>query len=80
MPSGRLNGPEKSKSTRRERAAAPITWSAVRTSCGDGIWSASGRPGGSEGSAGCGGIPAALIPLVWFEDHGKHDSSKYASE
>eukprot|EP00965_Chrysotila_dentata_P007685 250631-Pleurochrysis_carterae.AAC.2 len=52
IPSGRLNGPEKSKRTRRERAAAPTTWSAVRTSCGEDIWSASGRPGGSDGSAG----------------------------
>eukprot|EP00965_Chrysotila_dentata_P078337 2581726-Pleurochrysis_carterae.AAC.1 len=37
IPSGRLNGPEKSNRTRRERAAAPTTWSAVRTSCGEEI-------------------------------------------
>eukprot|EP00965_Chrysotila_dentata_P242956 6205151-Pleurochrysis_carterae.AAC.2 len=52
IPSGRLNGPEISKRTRRERAAAPTTWSAVRTSCGEEIWSASGRPGGSDDRAG----------------------------
>eukprot|EP00965_Chrysotila_dentata_P255490 6212241-Pleurochrysis_carterae.AAC.4 len=52
MPSARRNGPEKSRRARRERDAAPITWSAVRTSCGEVIWLASGRPGGSDGSAG----------------------------
>eukprot|EP00965_Chrysotila_dentata_P038005 1263472-Pleurochrysis_carterae.AAC.1 len=34
MPSGRWKGPEKRSRTRRERKAAPITWSAERTSWG----------------------------------------------
>eukprot|EP00965_Chrysotila_dentata_P150148 4959548-Pleurochrysis_carterae.AAC.1 len=52
MPSGRRNGLENNRRARREREAAPTTWSAVRTSCGEGILSASGRRGGSVGEAG----------------------------
>eukprot|EP00965_Chrysotila_dentata_P176041 5812290-Pleurochrysis_carterae.AAC.1 len=52
MPSGRRIGPEKSRSTRLERAAEPTTWSAVRTSWGDEVSSASGRPGACTCAAG----------------------------
>eukprot|EP00965_Chrysotila_dentata_P002693 87914-Pleurochrysis_carterae.AAC.1 len=65
---------------RVERAAAPTTWSAVRTSWGDVTWSASGSPGGCEGMAGCGGTPAALTGAAGALDQGKHVSSKYTSE
>eukprot|EP00965_Chrysotila_dentata_P011077 359801-Pleurochrysis_carterae.AAC.2 len=41
---------------------------------------ASGSPGGSEGKAGCGGTPVALMPADGVEDHGKQVSSKYTSD
>eukprot|EP00965_Chrysotila_dentata_P238938 6202807-Pleurochrysis_carterae.AAC.3 len=68
MPSGRWKGPEKSNSTRPERDAAPNTWSAVP------------NPEGTEGEAGCGGTPAALMLAKADEDHGKQALSKYTSD
>eukprot|EP00965_Chrysotila_dentata_P008467 275784-Pleurochrysis_carterae.AAC.1 len=65
---------------RLERAAAPTTWSAVRTSWGDVTSLASGSPGGCEGMAGWGGMPAALTGTAGEFDQGKHVSSKYTSE
>eukprot|EP00965_Chrysotila_dentata_P126793 4193637-Pleurochrysis_carterae.AAC.1 len=80
MPSGGRKGPENSKRTRRDLAAAPITWSAVRTSWGEEWSPASGSPGGADGRAGCGGTPAALTLAEEADDHGKHVSSKYTSD
>eukprot|EP00965_Chrysotila_dentata_P213257 6187524-Pleurochrysis_carterae.AAC.1 len=47
---------------------------------GDGCSVASASPGGTDGGAGCGGIPAALMPETAVGDHGKLASSKYTSE
>eukprot|EP00965_Chrysotila_dentata_P017164 569755-Pleurochrysis_carterae.AAC.2 len=80
MPSGQRKGPENSRRTRRDLSAAPTTWSAVRTSWGEGYSAASGSPGGSEGKAGCGGTPTALTLADGVGDHGKHVSSKYMSD
>eukprot|EP00965_Chrysotila_dentata_P158399 5232001-Pleurochrysis_carterae.AAC.1 len=45
------------------------------------FYSICGSPaGGSESKAGCGGIPAALIPAQGVDDHGKQVSSKYTSD
>eukprot|EP00965_Chrysotila_dentata_P225187 6194611-Pleurochrysis_carterae.AAC.1 len=81
MPSGRRKGPENNTRMRRDLLAAPTTWSAVRTSWGEGLCcAASGRPGGSDGKAGCGGAPTALVLVDGVGDHGKQVSSKYTSE
>eukprot|EP00965_Chrysotila_dentata_P012652 417719-Pleurochrysis_carterae.AAC.1 len=81
MPSGRRKGPENNRRTRRDLLAAPTTWSAMRTSWGEEFCcSASGRPGGSDGKAGCGGTPTALVLVEGAGDQGKQVSSKYTSD
>eukprot|EP00965_Chrysotila_dentata_P230446 6197786-Pleurochrysis_carterae.AAC.1 len=70
MPSERRNGPENRRRTLRDVAAAPSTWSAVRSV---------GNPGGCEGKAGCGGR-AGLTVSAGVCAQGKLASSKYTSE
>eukprot|EP00965_Chrysotila_dentata_P076616 2529461-Pleurochrysis_carterae.AAC.2 len=80
MPSGRLNGPENRRRILRDVAAAPSTWSAVRTSCGErGCGGSVGNPGGCEGKAGCGGRAGLMVSVVACVQ-GKLPSSKYTSE
>eukprot|EP00965_Chrysotila_dentata_P052335 1736057-Pleurochrysis_carterae.AAC.2 len=70
------SSPKNRRRTLRDVAAAPSTWSAVRTSCGEGGCRASGgKPGGCVGKTGCGGS-AGLAASAGVCAQGKLASSK----